>query len=219
MGKPDYETQGPAYDPNMQKYLNELYDSLGQNPIDMPDRVDGGRLEDAIEGTLGDIGKYQDAYQKLGSSEGQQYLLDRASGYVDSELVQNMVDSSASQLGQQVAGLNISAAQGGGVGSSRAGLAQGAASAASTAALNTNLLNYGNEQIDRAAQDIDKAMTGYGDQIGRDVQYLQYLRELQQGDKNAQWMGDLMESNPALLQGLLYASLANSSPLGNVVPS
>ncbi|WP_198596629.1 hypothetical protein, partial [Vibrio breoganii] len=139
--------------------------------------------------------------------------------YVDPEMVQGMVNQNAAMLGQQQAGLNASAAQGGNAGSSRAGLASGAAAAGASAALTGEMTDYYNQQIDRASGDIKDAEAGFIGNVGKDVQYLQYLRELQQGDANAKWMGELMESNPAMLQALIYASVANSSPLGSTVIS
>jgi hypothetical protein len=218
MGTPDYESVGPAYDPQMQEYLDSVSSGLEANPWETPGRASSENLQESLYGTVEDYGKVQDAYAFLGTSQGQDAIQQRAAGYVDPEMVQAMTQNTTDMLQQSMATIDTGATGTGNMGSSRSALAQGSAGVQASSDLNSQLLSYQNEQIDRATSDIGGALSGYEDQIGKEVQAYQMLREIQQGDINAESMASLLNSNPNIMNALIYGSVANSSPIGSYIP-
>ena len=207
MGSPDvnYEEVAPVYDPVMQEYLNQLAGSLAGG-VEGPEFVGSGGVQASAEEVMA-------MYDWMASGGQSDWVIEQANEYVDPAMVQGMVDSTTMALDQSLLGVDSAAMSSGSQNSSKTAIAQGQAAGDATNNLNNQMLDYYNQQIDRASDDFDAAVEGQMKQ----VQMEQYLMELQQGDINKEWMSNLMASNPAMLQALIYSTVANTSPMGGTV--
>ncbi|PMG45639.1 hypothetical protein BCU90_17395 [Vibrio lentus] len=206
------EVHNPAYDDNMQGWLDDISGSLGGWNPTLPDR-------ESSDGVLGAIGGANNTLDQIMGEIGgltPDGIMSDAAGYINPEMVQGMIDSNQQVLGQAFAGIDSAATGGGNMGSSRAGLAQGSAATGASQSLNNQLLDYGNQQIDRAYQNRMGQINAASGMLGAGIDLAQLQREIQQGDSNASWMGDLISSNPDILRALIYGGVANTSPIGSV---
>jgi hypothetical protein len=78
----------------------------------------------------------------------------RAQEYTDPAMIQGMVDQNANMLQQTQSGIDTNSVAGGNMGSSRTGLAQASASSQASTNLNNQMLDYQNQQIDRASSEL-----------------------------------------------------------------
>ena len=94
---------------------------------------------------------------------------EQASEYVDPAMVQGMVDSTTQALDQSLLGVDSAAMSSGSQNSSKTAIAQGQAAAGASASLNDQMLDYYNQQIDRASGDLEsqqKMYIGAGQAMG-----------------------------------------------------
>jgi hypothetical protein len=119
------------------------------------------------------MGDYYKQMMEGGNSYTPQQVKDRAAEYVDPNMIQGMKDTNSQMLKQTFSGLDTSAGNSGNMGSSRTGLAQASAANGASNNLNTQLLDYQNQQIDRASSELGaenaskmEGLQGYGDMLG-----------------------------------------------------
>ena len=87
----------------------------------------------------------------------------KADEFTDHDFVDSLKDNNQKTINQTLAGQNVQATGSGNQGSSRAGLAEGSAIAESNSKLNSALLDYRNQNVDRATANLqgnqDKRMS------------------------------------------------------------
>ncbi|WPH64824.1 hypothetical protein [Vibrio phage vB_VpaP_SJSY21] len=156
---------------------------------------------EAIKRDTGYIKEMQDMYKGLmdgGNAINPGEVLNRASQYMDPNMIQGMKDANqqqlegalASQLGGQVTQGNAD--------SSRSGIAAGLATAESNKNLNNQMLDYQNQLVDRAAGDLErqrdiesKAMGGYLQSL-QDESMADYFNANAQRDAFGQYLDSIL---------------------------
>ncbi|HDZ3730324.1 TPA: hypothetical protein RSW61_001922 [Vibrio harveyi] len=216
---PSYEVVGPAWDDVGQDYLDSIVGDLDQWTPSMPNRPSGDGVYGSIGDALGQIEGVQGGYQDFLGSAGTDWMTDRAQSYIDPNYVNMLTDANTQMLQESLYGIDQTGIAEGNIQGSRAGIAQGIASGEASANLNAQLTQYQNQALDRAQSDSHSGMQGFQNQIGAAVDYQQLMRELQQGDASAEWMGDFIGSNPDIVKALLYGYVGNALPQGSVVQS
>jgi hypothetical protein len=152
-----------------QDELNALLGEASRLYKEGPNQLDTGYM-DKMAG-------YYKNIMEGGAAISPDMVQQQASEYVDPAMVQGMVDQNAAMLGQATAANSTGAAGTGNTGSSTAALAQGSSAAGASAGLNNQMLDYYNQQIDRASGDLEqernltmKAGEAMGDLAGQKSQ-------------------------------------------------
>jgi hypothetical protein len=133
------------------------------------------------------MGEYYKNIMEGGQAISPDDVMDRANEYVDPEMIQGMVDANAQMLGQTQAGIDTASVGGGNMGSSRTGLAQGSASAQASTNLNNQMLDYNNQQIDRASGELSAERDQYL-QAGEGMGQMAGMKaKMDYANQNAEW--------------------------------
>lgn len=194
------KTHDPNFSGNMNRWLQGAMTDLESWNPSAPSRAPSDSLVGSIGRAQGQIGTAQDWYS---SQVGQT---------VSDEFQQNLVDMGSQAFGQAQAGINTAATGSGNMGSSRAGLAEGAAMGAISQQMNQAYMAE-QARLDQLGMDAAGAATGL---IGADTQFEQYLREIAQGDIRADWVGNTIDALPNVIKARIYSWLESGSTQGAV---
>lgn len=207
------ENPQPSYSDNATYWQDKTQDELmNMNPVDPYKRVSG---EPVYQAYYDAATAYQDVGNYLSGGTVQQDIIDTAMGYTNPAMVQGMVDQTSAALGQAYSGIDATAAQTGNMGSSRSGLAQGSASAGAAQSLQSQMLNYYDQNIDRATETMGNTLQGYVNLQGKDAAMLNQIREGMMNDEAARFMQDYLEQIPSWFKGMMSGSLENAGAMGS----
>lgn len=157
--------------------------------------------KDPIKRDTAYMTEMQDLYRNMmqgGNEISAQDITKRASQYVDPAMVQGMKDANQEQLQGALMGQTASQLGTGDAGGSRSGIAAGLATAESNQNLNRQMLDYQNQQIDRASGDLQRerdlqtqAMGAYG-QAMKDESMADYFNANAQRDAFGQYLDSIL---------------------------
>jgi hypothetical protein len=162
-----------------QDQLKDILDKSGELGSQDPAQLDTGFTDK--------MGEYYKNIMDGGQAISPDDVMGRAQEYVDPAMVQGMVDQNANMLQQTQTGIDTSSVASGNMGSSRTGLAQGSASAQASTNLNNQMLDYQNQQIDRASSELGAERDMYlgaGESWGQNEAL---KSQMDYGNANAGW--------------------------------
>ena len=143
----------------------------------------------------------QDMYRNMmegGNAISPQEVQKRAQQYVDPNMIQGMKDANQEQLEGALMNQTASQLGSGDAGGSRSGIAAGLATAESNQNLNRQMLDYQNQQIDRAVGDLERqrdletqAMGAYG-QTMKDESMADFFNANAQRDAFGQYLDSVL---------------------------